>query len=179
MNIRTRLCTKQDNMYEINEEEKINMATILLDKFDFAREIITQDEAAMLIESSIYTCFFDGVNSYVPIRYDMLHKIPISAKKFRNKLITKEEFCSEDIRYQKLLINIKLDGRSVFIVNIVKKIEQDVYLESYQNEVEKLKLNGLIEDENEEKDNENSQGSENDEIVTSSSGTVGYGLDLI
>ena len=53
MNIRTRLCTKQDNMYEINEEEKINMATILLDKFDFAREIITQDEAAMLIESSI------------------------------------------------------------------------------------------------------------------------------
>ena len=80
---------------------------------------------------------------------------------------------------QKLLINIKLDGRSIFILNIVKKIEQDVYLESYQNEVEKLKLNGLIEDKNEEKDNKNNQGSENGEIVTSSSGTVGYGLDLI
>ena len=179
MNIRTRLCTKQDNIDEINEEEKINMATILLDKFDFAREIITQDEAAMLIESSIYTCFFDGLNSYLPIRYDTLHKIPISAKKFRNKLITKEEFWSEDIKYQKLLINIKLDGKNIFILNIVKKIEQYVYLESYQNEVEKLKLNGLIEDENEEKNNENNQGSENDEIVTSSSGIVGYGLDLI
>ena len=52
-------------------------------------------------------------------------------------------------------------------------------MESYQNEVEKLKLNGLIEDENEEKNNENNQGSEDDEIVTSSSGIVGHGLDLI
>ena len=53
--------------------------------------------------------------------------------------------------------------------NILMKVEKSIKENQQQ----------LIEDENEEKDNENSQGSENDEIVTSSSGTVGYGLDLI